>query len=91
MDLVNKLKPGYLTNANYTYEAEGAFNHEGKLVSVQIVNNNPSVATDGRVLVLQHNRTDGVRGRSSRRMWQVNDVGRIRQTSSGIVGVGWMG
>jgi len=63
MDLVNKLKPGYLTNANYTYEAEGAFNHEGKLVSVQIVNNNPSVATDGRVLVLQHNRTDGVRGK----------------------------
>lgn len=62
-DLVNKLKPGYLTNAKYAYEAEGAFNLDGKLVSVQIVNNNPSVITDGRVLVLQHNRIDGVRGK----------------------------
>jgi hypothetical protein len=62
-NVVNKLKPGYLTNANYTYEAEGAFNLDGRLVSVQIVNNNPSVTKDGRVLVLQHNRIDGVRGK----------------------------
>lgn len=62
-DVVNKLKPGYLTNAKYLYEAEGAFNLDGKLVSVQVVNNNPSVLTDGRVLVLQHNRIDGVRGK----------------------------
>jgi hypothetical protein len=62
-DLVNRLKPGYLSNAKYAYEAEGALNLDGKLVSVQTVNNNPSVITDARVLVLQHNRIDGVRGR----------------------------
>jgi len=62
-NLVNKLKPGYLTNSNYAYEAEGALNYEGKLVSVQVVNNNPSVITDARVLVLQHHRLDGVRGK----------------------------
>ncbi|WBF79063.1 minor tail protein [Arthrobacter phage Hankly] len=62
MSLVNKLKPGLLTNASYLYETEGATNLDGKLVSVQIVNNTPAVAANGRVLVLQHNRIDGVRG-----------------------------
>ncbi|MCX8454669.1 hypothetical protein [Paenarthrobacter ureafaciens] len=60
--LVNKLKPGLLTNDSYTYEAEGTCNHNGKLVSAQIVNNNPAVAAEGRVLILQHNRIDGTRG-----------------------------
>ncbi len=62
MGVVNKVRPGYLTNAKYTYEAEGACNLDGKLVSMQIVNNNPSVTQAGRVLVLQHNRIDGVWG-----------------------------
>ena len=56
---VNTLKPGYLTNSAYTYEAEGATNLDGKLVTGQIVNNNPAVVTDSRMLVLQHNRVDG--------------------------------
>ena len=56
---VNTLKPGYLSNSAYTYEAEGATNLDGKLVTGQIVNNNPAVVTDSRMLVLQHNRVDG--------------------------------
>lgn len=56
---VNVLKPGYLTNNAFVYECEGATNLDGKLVTGQIVNNNPAVTADGKMLVLQHNRIDG--------------------------------
>lgn len=61
MEAINQLSPGTLTNAGYLYECEGATSLEGKLVTGQIVNDNPSVTADGVFLVMQHNSIDGVR------------------------------
>jgi len=57
---VNTLLPGSLTNNGYLYENESGTNLDGKLVTMQIVNNNPAVTAQGVCLVLQHNRVDGV-------------------------------
>lgn len=66
MDAVNELVPGLLTNHDYLYECEGAASAGGKLVTGQIVNNNPAVTADGVVLIIQHNNVGGVRAMAER-------------------------
>jgi hypothetical protein len=61
MEAFNKLVPGLLTNPDYLYECEGAYSANGKLYTLQIVNNNPSVTSDAVALILEHNNIDGVK------------------------------
>lgn len=61
MTAVNTLVPGLLTNPDYLYECEGAYHLDGKLYTLQIVNNNPSVASDAVALILEHNNLDGLK------------------------------
>lgn len=71
MEAVNRMSPGTLNNPAYLYECEGAASLDGRLVTGQIVNGNPSVTADGVMLIIQHGRVDGVRaaaGRSSMKL-----------------------
>lgn len=62
MDAMNALKgPGFLTDPNFIFESEGASNLDGHFVSAIVVNNTPSVTANGRMMILQHGRPDGVR------------------------------
>lgn len=58
---VNKLVPGLLTNPDYLFESEGAFVANGKLYTLQIVNNTPDVVGNAVALILEHNNIDGVK------------------------------
>ncbi|MET1154725.1 MAG: hypothetical protein ABWX72_11025 [Arthrobacter sp.] len=77
---VNALRPGYLTNDSFLCECEGATNLDGKLVSGQIVNNNPTDATAAKLLVLQHNRMDGTPIKSRPLVDFVRDTGWVTLT-----------
>lgn len=72
---VNTLLPGSLTNNAYLYENESGTNLDGKLVTMQIVNNNPAVTAQGVCLILQHNRIDGVPIKSTPVPTYVYDTG----------------
>lgn len=61
MKTVNKLVPGLLDNPDYLFECEGAFSINGKLYTLIIVNNTPSVVPNAVALILEHNNIDGVK------------------------------
>lgn len=63
---LNVLVPGAVTNDAYLYEAEGAYALDGKLLSMQIVNNNPAVTADGVAYIIEHGAIDGERMTPSR-------------------------
>lgn len=74
---VNTLRPGYLTSDSYVCECEGATNLDGKLVTGQIVVNDPALVAAGKMLVLQHNCLDGTPIKSRPLASFVRDTGWV--------------
>lgn len=78
--VVNTMTPGTLTNESFIYEAEGATNLNGRLVTAQIVNDTPSVTASGRMLILMHSSIDGVHMTPEPSTSYVRDTGWIPLT-----------